>query len=251
MNYNVWNFFYFRARTEWALQLKHVRLEAGESSVQSARLTPYQLLRASVPWGPRGFHSLRRACSWKATAHTEQFCITTAYWRSIPLRRQTDTESPGQAISLHTGESLANQNGVSDTGNSLNKKRASEMEWVKFTKQESLPRILGHFYLGGFTLCIFCRKLSSLNWPLIILTATTVACEDYEAVLGLCAGPGEGRTCSLSSPQLEEPSALPRALTKAHGRGWGGEINIGSVRLSQALLFLLPTAAPTKSRWRV
>lgn len=170
---------------------------------------------------------------------------------SVPACRQTDTESPGQAISLHTGESPTNQNGVSDTGNSVNKKRPSEMEWVKFTKQESLPRILGHFYLGGFTLCIYCRKLSSLNWPLIILTATTVAGEDYEAMLGLCAGPGEGSTPSLSSPQLEEPSALARALTKARGRGWGGEISIRSVRLLQALLLLLPTVAPTKSRWRV
>lgn len=162
----------------------------------------------------------------------------------LPLCRQTDTESPGQAISLHTAESPANQNGVSDRlGIVWTKIDLLKLKWACHVT----PGILGHLSLGGFTLCIFSRNLSLLNWPLIIELTTTVAGEDHGAMLGLRVGLGEGRTRSLSSPCLEEHHALRRALTKAGRSRWGGGLSVGSATPLPELFLLHPAFAVTKS----
>jgi len=143
-------------------------LYTGEGSIQSARRVTYTVLATTSQHPVRTQrHSLQRACCAALKAafrvYAEQYCIITTYWMLVPLRRQTNPESPGQAISLHTGESPANQNGVPDRlGIAGTKIGCLKLKWAC----RVTPRMLGYLSLGGFTLGVFCGELSPRNWRL-------------------------------------------------------------------------------------
>lgn len=127
---------------------------------------------SNIPGGPRGnlweclpVLSAKQELSrqwWLSTRWTVQSLSLTKC--SFPYLGKLTLRPQDKQSNLHVGEAPANKNGVSDRlGTVWTKIGCLELKWEWACHATSRqPRILGHLYLEGLMLCIFCRKLSAV-----------------------------------------------------------------------------------------